>query len=85
MTTVEALLALTGILLTVIGYFLIKTMNELDTVKKESAENKLNLAVLKNDHDSKHSSVMDKMSMIINSLDKLVVKLDKYIEKGAHD
>ncbi len=65
----------------IIGYFLRKTMDELKEVRTKSDKNELNLAVLKNDHDTKHEHMVEKVASLTYSIDKLITKIDKLTDK----
>lgn len=50
-----------GIGITIIGYFLKRTMDSVDSAIQKCEENELNIAVLKNDHMNKHDALNKQM------------------------
>ena len=66
-----------GVMLSIIGYFLKATMDELKSVKSLSYETKNQLDILKNDHLNKYANMSDKM----DELKSAVVELTKEIKE----
>jgi hypothetical protein len=64
-------------MLSVIGYFLKSTMDELKAVKNLSYETKNQLDLLKNDHINKYANITDKF----DELKSAVVDLTKEIKE----
>lgn len=66
-----------GLMLTVIGYFLKGTMDELKEIKVLSYKTKSDLELLKNDHINKYANISEKF----DSLKDAVVELTKEIKE----
>ena len=66
-----------GVMLTVIGYFLKATMDELKEIKLLSYKTKSDLEILKNDHINKYANITDKF----DELKSAVVELTKEIKE----
>lgn len=66
-----------GVMLTVIGYFLKSTMDELKEIKLLSYKTKGDLEILKNDHVNKYANITDKF----DELKSAVVELTKEIKE----
>ena len=73
MISVEAVIliiltALTTIIISIIGYFLKQTMNDLKDTKDLAFRTKSELEVLKTDHVNKHESMSDKFDDLKDSI-----------------
>lgn len=68
MEVIDILTAIGGIMLSVIGYFLKSTMDDLKSVKATSFETKNKLALLENDSINKFNSMSDKMEDLKSAL-----------------
>jgi hypothetical protein len=66
-----------GLMLTIIGYFLKATMDELKEIKVLSYKTKSDLELLKNDHINKYANISEKF----DSLKDAVVELTKEIKE----
>lgn len=77
MEIIDILTLIGGIMLSVIGYFLKATMEELKSVKNLSYETKNQLDILKNDHINKYANITDKF----DELKSAVVDLTKEIKE----
>lgn len=77
-TIILSILAAIGsIAVTIIGYFLNRTMNTLDETTKTALETKSELAVLKQDHTNKHEYLTEKF----DDLKESIVVLTKEIKE----
>jgi len=77
MEIIDILTLIGGLMLTIIGYFLKSTMDELKSVKNLSYETRNQLDVLKNDHINKYTNITDKF----DELKSAVVDLTKEIKE----
>ena len=77
MEIIDILTLIGGIMLSVIGYFLKATMEELKSVKNLTYETKNQLDILKNDHINKYANITDKF----DELKSAVVDLTKEIKE----
>lgn len=76
----EILVMIGGLMLTIIGWFLKQTMDDLKSVKIMSYETKNKLDILQNDHINKHASLTDKfdeLRLALNELTKELKELNK--------
>jgi hypothetical protein len=78
----ELLVAIGGIMLTVIGWFLKQTMDDLKSVKLLSYETKNKLDILQNDHMNKHATLTDKFDELKQALNDLTKELKELNKKG---
>ena len=72
-----------GVMLTIVGYFLKMTMDELKEVKLLSYKTKGDLDVLKNDHNNKYTNMTDKfdeLKLVIVDLTKEIKELNKRVK-----
>ena len=72
-----------GIMLSIIGYFLRATMEELKQIKELSYKTKGDLDLLKNDHNNKYSNMSDKMEELkgaVVDLTKEIKELNKRVK-----
>lgn len=74
---IDILTLIGGVMLSVIGYFLKSTMDELKSVKNLTYETKNQLDILKNDHVNKYANISDKF----DELKSAVVELTKEIKE----
>lgn len=84
MTMYELLVAIGGIMLSIVSYFLKSTMDDLKSVKLLSYETKNKLDILQNDHINKHANLTDKfdeLKQALNELTKELKELNKYSKK----
>lgn len=68
MEVIDILTLIGGIMLSVIGYFLKSTMDDLKAVKSVSFETKSKLALLENDSLNKFNNMSDKMEDLKSAL-----------------
>ena len=70
-------------MLSIVGYFLKMTMDELKEVKLLSYKTKGDLDVLKNDHNNKYTNMTDKfdeLKLVIVDLTKEIKELNKRVK-----
>ena len=77
MDLMSVLTMIGGLMLTIIGYFLKATMDELKDIKNLSYKTKSDLEILKNDHINKYTNITDKF----DELKSAVVELTKEIKE----
>jgi hypothetical protein len=77
MEIIDILTLIGGLMLSIIGYFLKSTMDELKSVKNLTYETKNQLDILKNDHINKYTNITDKF----DELKSAVVDLTKEIKE----
>ena len=77
MAMIDILTLIGGVMLTIIGYFLKGTMDELKDIKNLSYKTKSDLDILKNDHINKYANITDKF----DELKSAVVELTKEIKE----
>lgn len=83
METIDILTLIGGVMLTIIGYFLKSTMDDLKSVKLMSFETKNKLALLENDHLNKHANLLDRfeeLKIAITDLTKELKELNKRVK-----
>lgn len=68
MATIDILTLIGGVMLTIIGYFLKSTMDDLKNVKLMSFETKNKLALLENDSVNKFNNLSDKFDDLKSAL-----------------
>ena len=78
---ISALLFIGGVGVTIIGYFLSKTMEDLTKVQELANKTKGELDVLSNDHNLKDKFLNDKFERLNSSLDKLTDKIEELTAK----
>lgn len=78
----ELLVAIGGIMLTVIGWFLKQTMDDLKSVKLLGYETKNKLDILQNDHMNKHATLTDKFDELKQALNELTKELKELNKKS---
>lgn len=86
MISVEAVIliiltALTTIIISIIGYFLKQTMNDLKETKDLTNKTKSELDVLKTDHINKHESMSDKFDDLKDSIITLTKEIKELTSK----
>lgn len=80
MEMIDILTLIGGVMLTIIGYFLKGTMDDLKSVKLLTYETKNKLDILQNDHINKHATLTDKfdeLKLALNELTKELKELNK--------
>jgi len=65
-----------GIILGIIGYFLKRTMEQLDKTTAQTYKNENALKILSNTFEIKHDNLGQQMEKLTHSLDKLTNKID---------
>jgi chaperonin cofactor prefoldin len=64
-----------GLGITIIGYFLNKTMSRLEKVEINAMQNRLDISVLRNDHDNKYEHIVEKFDTLTKSIDTLTTNI----------
>lgn len=83
MAVIDVLTFIGGLMLSVIGYFLKKTMDDLKDVKIMSYNTKSELDILKNDHINKHANLtekFDELKFSVQDLTKEIKELNKRLK-----
>ena len=75
MTIEQLLFALGGISISVIGYFLKKTLNELEKIKVVAYETKNKVAVMENDYMNKINVLNDKFDDLKEVIKDLTIEI----------
>jgi peptidoglycan hydrolase CwlO-like protein len=75
MEIIDILTLIGGLMLSVIGYFLKATMDELKSVKNLTYETKNQLDILKNDHINKYTNITDKFDELKSSIIELTKEI----------
>lgn len=81
---IDILTLIGGLMLSIIGYFLKSTMDELKSVKNLTYETKNQLDILKNDHLNKYANMSDKfdeLKVAVYDLTKEIATLNRSINK----
>lgn len=78
----EFLVAIGGLMLSMIGWFLKQTMDDLKSVKVLSYETKNKLDILQNDHLNKHANLTDKFDELKQALNELTKELKELNKKS---
>lgn len=82
MDMMTILTAIGGMMLTVVGYFLKSTMDDLKSVKLLTYETKNKLDILQNDHINKHANLTDKFDELKQALNELTKELKELNKKS---
>jgi len=82
MGTYELLVAIGGIMLSIVSFFLKSTMDDLKSVKLLSYETKNKLDILQNDHINKHATLTDKFDELKQALNELTKELKELNKKA---
>jgi peptidoglycan hydrolase CwlO-like protein len=72
-----------GVMLSIIGYFLKKTMDDLRSVKEMSYDNRSKIELLQNDYNNKYNNLsekFDELKLTMNELIKEIKELNKRIK-----
>ena len=64
-----------GVMLSIIGYFLKKTMEDLKSVKEMAYDNKSKLELLQNDYNNKHSNLTEKFDELKLTMTELIKEI----------
>jgi hypothetical protein len=81
MEMINLLTIIGGVMLSVIGYFLKRTMDELKEIKEITYKNKSKIEVLENDYINKISSLNQRLDLLYTSIEKLTDKIEKLNNK----
>jgi hypothetical protein len=82
MAMIDILTLIGGVMLTIIGYFLKNTMDDLKSVKLLTYETKNKLDILQNDHINKHANLTDKFDELKQALNELTKELKELNKKS---
>jgi len=82
MAMIDILTLIGGIMLTIIGYFLKNTMDDLKSVKILSYETKNKLDILQNDHINKNANLSDRFDELKTALNDLTKELKELNKKA---
>jgi hypothetical protein len=82
MEMIDILTLIGGVMLTIIGYFLKSTMDDLKSVKLLTYETKNKLDILQNDHINKHANLTDKFDELKQALNELTKELKELNKKA---
>jgi hypothetical protein len=82
MAMIDILTLIGGVMLTIIGYFLKSTMDDLRSVKLLTYETKNKLDILQNDHINKHANLTDKFDELKQALNELTKELKELNKKA---
>lgn len=81
MTIEQLLFALGGVSISIISYFLKKTLNELESVKNMTIDNKQKLAILETDYLNKIAVLNEKIDDLQSSIKELTNEIKEYNKK----
>jgi len=82
MEMIDILTLIGGVMLTILGYFLKSTMEDLKSVKLLTYETKNKLDILQNDHINKHAALTDKFDELKQALNELTKELKELNKKA---
>jgi predicted nuclease with TOPRIM domain len=82
MAMIDILTLIGGVMLTIIGYFLKSTMDDLKSVKILSYETKNKLDILQNDHINKNANLSDRFDELKTALNELTKELKELNKKA---
>jgi hypothetical protein len=82
MEMIDILTLIGGVMLTILGYFLKSTMDDLKSVKLLTYETKNKLDILQNDHINKHANLTDKFDELKQALNELTKELKELNKKA---
>jgi hypothetical protein len=82
MEMIDILTLIGGVMLTILGYFLKSTMDDLRSVKLLTYETKNKLDILQNDHINKHANLTDKFDELKQALNELTKELKELNKKA---
>lgn len=77
----EVLIAFIGALCTIIGFFLVKTMNKLDNTHNQTVKNTQDIAVIKVESDLKLQHIGEKIDSVKTSVDDMRHDLKQLLDK----
>ena len=82
MEMIDILTLIGGVMLTILGYFLKSTMDDLKSVKLLTYETKNKLDILQNDHINKHTNLADRFDELKQALNELTKELKELNKKA---
>ena len=72
---INLVIAVTGILLGIVGYFLKLTMDDLKEAKKDCFELKIKVEVIESDYNNKHNHLNEKFDTLNETMKTLIMEL----------
>lgn len=73
----EILMAIGGVVMSSMGYFLKSALTEIKEIKKIAHDNTVDIEVIKTDYMNKVDTLNQKIDVLYQSIDKLTDKIDK--------
>jgi len=64
------------IIISIMGYFLKKSLDKIDLLEIKSISNDIKVSVLENDHKNKYDHMIEKFDSLTKSIDTLTNKID---------
>lgn len=80
----QLLFILGGISISIIGYFLKRTLDELEKVKVISYENKNRLSVIENDYLNKVANLNDRFDLLYDAMKDLTNEIKELNKRFIH-
>lgn len=80
----QLLFILGGISISIIGYFLKRTLDELEKVKTISYENKNRLSVIENDYLNKVANLNDRFDLLYDAMKDLTNEIKELNKRFIH-
>ncbi len=77
MTIGEILIGIIGVLVTIVGFFLIRTMSKLDLTHDLAMQNKMDVAILKKEFELSYEHICDKLDDIKASIEEVKKEVKK--------
>ena len=77
MSMTEVFVGVIGVLLSIIGFFLIRTMSKVDLTHDLSMQNKMDLGILKKEFELNYEHIADKLDDIKTSIDEVKQSIKK--------
>lgn len=77
----EILVLIGGVSISVIGYFLKSTMDEIKKIKEVAYQTKTKVEVMEADYINKITNLNQKFDLLYNAIEKLTDKIEKLNEK----
>lgn len=65
-----------GTIISIMGYFLKRSLERIDKLEEKSSLNEINVSVLINDHKNKYDHMIEKFEDLTKSIDALTLKID---------
>lgn len=81
MEMIDLLTIIGGVMLSTVGYFLKRTMDELKQIKMVAYENQTKIKVLETDYMNKIDSLNQRIDMLYKGIEKLTDKIEQLNNK----